>query len=142
MPLCLPPGRLFPDWFGTHQNNLFTRPAELLINRKAVRNAVFSIVKSAPDVVYARSDGYVDNVRVRADFRFEYDGMMWVKLTLNGKGVLVKNLELHFPLRRAEGHLVHSIWGLSVGLELSKDHSPWLVRTSWVLPCGLGLLSI
>ena len=41
-----------------------------------------------------------------------------------------------------QGHLVHRIWGLSLSLELSKDHSPWLVRTSWALPCSLGFLSI
>lgn len=97
---------LLPSAFGANKANILKRPAEFKINGKAV-NGSFRLLDCKPDVVTARSTGEMDGVDIVCDFRFEYDGMVWSKITFSGNSAPIKTISIEFPFKSEFAEMVH-----------------------------------
>ena len=99
---------LFPASMIVNGKELLARSAVLTVNGKAVENAKIKCVKKAADKVVFEAAGSVENLNIKCLISVEFDGMMWVKLSVAGKNVPVKSMTLDIPLKPQYGEQVHS----------------------------------
>ena len=99
---------LFPSSMIVNGNEILARPAVLTVNGKALENAQIKCVEKAADKAVFEAVGSVDGLSVKSLITVEFDGMMWVKMSVAGKNAAVKNMSLDIPLKPQFGEQVHS----------------------------------
>ena len=112
---------LFPSSIQAWQQELLATPIALVVETDQPRHAVArsaSLGDKKPGSVELVATGSLPGLHVVARHRFEYDGMLWTRLTLTPSGVplSVRRLSLEVPLRRdAATYLNHHFFASATG---------------------------
>ena len=99
---------LFPASMVAMGHDILVGPVQLLINGKELEGISGKCVKRAPDKVEYVASGTLDGIRAVCHFTIEFDGMTWVKMTLDGRNQTIDSLIFQLPLKPQFAVQVHS----------------------------------
>ncbi len=99
---------LFPSSMIVNNHEILNRSIVLTVNGKPLQNAKIKCLKKADDKVVFEAAGSVEKLNVKCLITVEFDGFMWIKMSVDGKNVPVKSMSLDIPLKPQYGEQVHS----------------------------------
>ena len=99
---------LFPVRMLVKNRNILAAPMELVINGKVVKNARVQCVEKQADKVVFVTTGTLNQLKVTCHITVEFDGFMWVKMTLEGRNVPVKSMICNIPMQKEIATQVHA----------------------------------
>lgn len=99
---------LLPSGFQANEHDILSRPCELQVNDQILKAGTVKLIENKPDYAVFQTQGKLDGLTVSCNIRVEFDGMMWIKMILNGGNTPIRKLNIDIPLKPEFAEQVHS----------------------------------
>lgn len=106
---------VFPVSITANNRTITSRPISVCIDGKSdENNGKSELVKNTPRQAFYKSSAKIGNVKLDANIKIDFDGMVWVDLTMcpaAGQTAEIKKMSIDIPLKKDFAEQVHANGG-------------------------------